>query len=175
MDLPRRGARPLAREGEQGSLSRWQVAFLRCALFWLIANGLAGLGMALKPSLTGVLSPTHAHLGTIGFFLSMVMGVAFWMLPRPGGIKQTRLEMLTFLSLQAGMVTRVVGEPWWRATGAALPYGLFAASGGLVFLAVLTFAFAMRKRIVTVEVIRARARPRKGAGGTNEGDAPGRS
>lgn len=130
---------------------------------WLIANGLAGLVMALWPAYIGVLQPTHAHLGTVGFFLSMVMGVAYWMLPRPGGIKQTRLEMVTFLCLQAGMLTRVVGEPWWRATGHALPYVLFAASGGLVFMAVLTFAFAMRKRMVTVDVIRALARSRKGA------------
>lgn len=129
---------------------------------WLIANGLAGLAMALWPGYTAVLEPTHAHLGTVGFFLSMVMGVAYWMLPRPGGIKQTRLEMATFLFLQAGMITRVVGEPWWRATGDGFAYGLFAASGGLVFAAVLTFAYAMSKRIVTVDVIRAKARPRKG-------------
>lgn len=131
-------------------------------MLWLIANGLAGLAMSIWPEYIGVLQPTHAHLGTVGFFLSMVMGVAYWMLPRPGGIKQPRLEMVTFLCLQAGMLARVVGEPWWRASGDALPYALFAASGGLIFMAVLTFAFAMRKRIVTVEVIRAMARPRKG-------------
>src|SRR5690606_33864207 len=121
--------------------------------------------MAIWPGSKAVWQPTHAHLGTVGFFLSMVMGVAYWMLPRPGGIKQTRLEMTTFLFLQAGMLLRVIGEPWWRAGGGQLPYALFAASGGLVFLAVLTFAFAMSKRIVTVDVIRARARPRKGAAG----------
>ena len=136
---------------------------------WLIANGVAGLVMALWPAYTAVLSPTHAHLGTVGFFLSMVMGVAYWMLPRPGGIKQTKLELTTLVFLQSGMVTRVVGEPWWRATGDPLPYALFAMSGGLVFAAVLTFAFAMRKRIVTVEVIRAMARPRKGS--ANQGSA----
>src|SRR5690606_41581458 len=91
-----------------------------------------------------------------------ILGVAYWMLPRPGGIKQTSLEMTTFLLLQAGMITRVAGEPWWRATGDPFAYGLFAASGGLVFAAVLTFAYAMSKRIVTVDVIRAKARPRKG-------------
>lgn len=130
---------------------------------WLIANGLAGLALALWPGYKAIWQPTHAHLGTVGFFLSMVMGVAYWMLPRPGGIKQTRLEMMTFIFLQAGMVLRVAGEPWWRATGEQLPYVLFAASGGLVFMAVLTFAFAMSKRIVTVDVIRAKARPRKGS------------
>ena len=45
--------------------------------------------MAVRPGLAGVLAPTHGHLGTVGFMLSMVMGVAFWMMPRPGGMRQT--------------------------------------------------------------------------------------
>ena len=141
-------------------MSRWQVAFLRCALVWLLANGALGIVVAIRPGLTGLLAPTHAHLGTIGFFLSMVMGVAFWMLPRPGGLRQPRLEAITFVLLQAGMVTRVVGEPWWRAGGSDLAHALFSASGGLVFGAVVTFALAMRQRIVTLDTLRSAAKPR---------------
>jgi hypothetical protein len=127
---------------------------------WLLANGALGILVALRPGLGGILAPTHAHLGMIGFFLSMVMGVAFWMLPRPGGLRQPRLEAITFLLLQAGMITRVVGEPWWRATGSVFAHGLFSVSGGLVFGAVVTFALAMRTRIVTLDTLRAAARPR---------------
>lgn len=141
-------------------MSRWQVAFLRCALLWLLANGALGIVVAIRPGLTGLLAPTHAHLGTIGFFLSMVMGVAYWMLPRPGGVRQPRLEAMTFLLLQAGMITRVVGEPWWRASGSEFAHVLFSVSGGLVFGAVVTFAVAMRRRIVTLDTLRAAARPR---------------
>src|SRR5690606_20797470 len=90
----------------------------------------------------------------------MVMGVAYWMLPRPGGIRQPRLEALTFLLLQAGMLTRVIGEPWWRATGSELAHALFSVSGGLVFGAVVAFAVAMRERVVSLETLRAAARPR---------------
>lgn len=141
-------------------MSRWQVGFLRCALLWLLANGAFGILVALRPGLTGILAPTHAHLGMIGFFLSMVMGVAYWMLPRPGGLRQPRLEAVTFLLLQAGMITRVVGEPWWRATGSTFAHGLFSVSGGLVFGAVIAFVLAMRTRIVTLDSLRAAARPR---------------
>lgn len=119
--------------------------------------------MAVWPHLAGALAPTHGHLGTVGFLLSMVMGVAYWMLPRPGGIKQARLEAVTFAFLQTGMIARVVGEPWWRLTGGALPHVLFSTSGALTFAAILTFALAMSRRVVTVEAIRAAARPRKGA------------
>lgn len=141
-------------------MSRWQVWFLRCALVWLLANGALGILVAIKPGLTGVVAPTHAHLGMIGFFLSMVMGVAYWMLPRPGGVRQPRLEAITFALLQSGMVTRVVGEPWWRATGSELAHALFSVSGALVFGAVITFALAMRTRIVTLDTLRAAAKPR---------------
>jgi hypothetical protein len=125
-----------------------------------VLAGLAGATMAVWPHLAGALAPTHGHLGTVGFLLSMVMGVAYWMLPRPGGIRQAGYEAVTFLFLQGGMVARVVGEPWWRLTGGALPHALFAASGGLTFVAVVTFALAMSRRVVTVEALRAAARPR---------------
>jgi len=141
-------------------MSRWQVAFLRCALFWLLANGALGIVVAMRPSLTGLFATTHAHLGTIGFFLSMVMGVAYWMLPRPGGIRQPRMEAITFLFLQAGMLARVIGEPWWRASGSGFAHALFSFSGALVFGAMITFALAMRTRIVSLDTLRAAANPR---------------
>jgi len=139
-----------------------------------VLAGLVGASLAVWPHLAGALAPTHGHLGTVGFFLSMVMGVAYWMLPRPGGIKQTGFEAVTFGFLQLGMLVRVVGEPWWRLTGEALPHALFSASGGLTFAAIVTFALAMSRRVVTVETIRAAARPR----GTRErppGHAAGRA
>ncbi|NLG08979.1 MAG: hypothetical protein GX560_06970 [Deinococcales bacterium] len=144
-------------------MSRWQVAFLRAALLWLVATGALGLWVTLSPGLSALVRPTHAHMGTIGFFLGMVMGVAFWMLPRPGGIRQTGLEAATFLLLQAGLVLRVAGEPWWRAGGGALPYALFVASGVCLLLAMLTFAYAMSKRVVTLAVVREKGLGRRRA------------
>jgi len=125
-----------------------------------VLAGLAGTAMAVRPGLAGVLAPTHGHLGTVGFMLSMVMGVAFWMMPRPGGMRQTGYEAVTFALLQSGMAARVVGEPWWRLTGDPMPHALFAVSGALTFAATVSFALAMSRRFVTVEAIRAAARPR---------------
>ncbi len=169
---PSSGARPLEpepsepRSNEEGraGVSRWQVAFLRTALFWLVSAGAIGVTVAARPGLTGAWAPTHAHMATVGFFLAMVMGVAFWMLPRPGGIRQTEWEAATFVLLQLGLVARVAGEPWWRATGNAFAHVLFVASGVLVLASMLTFAWAMRKRIVTLDTLRAKGvRKRKGA------------
>lgn len=134
-------------------MSFWQVAFLRAALFWLVATGALGVWVSFNPGMAALVRATHAHMGIIGFFLAMVMGVAFWMLPRPGGIRQKGFEGVTFLLLQAGLVMRVVGEPWWRSGGGQLPYVLFVASGILVLAAMLSFAIAMSRRVVTIKVI----------------------
>ena len=88
-------------------MSRWEVAFLRCALAWRVLAGLAGMAMAVWPHLAGAIAPTHGHLGLTGFMLSMVMGVAYWMLPRPGGVRQAGYEAVTFALLQSGMVFSV--------------------------------------------------------------------
>lgn len=151
-----------------------QVWFLRSALVWLVTTGALGVYVSFNPGQAALLAPTHAHVGTVGFFLSMVMGVAYWMLPRPGGLRQPRAELATLLFLQAGMLLRVVGEPWWRATGLVLPLVLFRVSGALVLLAMLTFAAAAWRRVVSIEALRAAARPRRGAGGgsTAEPDPP---
>lgn len=139
-------------------MSRYEAWLLRGAVLYLLATGAFGVLFTVRPGLTAAFGPTHAHLGLVGFFLSTVMGVAFWMLPRPGGIRQEGWEAACFYSLNAGMVLRAVSEPWWRLTGAALPHGLFVAAGGLSLTAVACFAWAMRRRIVTVEVLRAHSR-----------------
>lgn len=138
------------------------MAFLRAALFWLVATGVIGVYTSINPGFTGVISATHAHMGFLGFFLAMVMGVAYWMMPRPGGIRQTGLEAATFFLLQTGLVLRVVGEPWYRSGGGSVPHTIFVISGFIVLAAMLTFAYAMTKRVVTMKVVheKAKSRPR---------------
>lgn len=139
-------------------MSRYEAWLLRGAVVYLLATGALGVLFTVRPGLVAAFGPTHAHLGLVGFFLSTVMGVAFWMLPRPGGIRQEGWEAACFYTLNAGMLLRAASEPWWRMTGDALAHALFVAAGGLAFLAVACFAWAMRRRIVTVEVLRAHSR-----------------
>jgi len=144
-------------------VSRYEVGLLRGAVLYLLATAAFGVLFTLRPGLVGLFGPTHAHLGLVGFFLSTVMGVAFWMMPRPGGIRQEGWEAACFYLLNAGLVLRVVAEPWWRATLAAGPHDLFVISGALTLAAVVAFAWAMRRRIVTKDVVRARSRGRRDA------------
>lgn len=119
----------------------------------LLGAGLLGVLFFLFPALTPYFRVTHIHLGVIGFFLSMVMGVAYWMMPRPGGLRQEGLEAATFYLLNAGLVLRTLTEPWWRYTGNALPHGLSVLSGLLLFAAILTFTYAMQARVKTKELV----------------------
>ena len=134
-------------------MSRYEYLLVKGALVYLVLTGLLGVLFFLYPPLTSYFRVTHIHLGVIGFFLSMVMGVAYWMMPRPGQLRQERLEALTFYLLNAGLVLRVSSEPWWRYTGDTLPHSLAVASGFLLFAAILVFAYAMQARVKTKEMI----------------------
>ncbi len=142
-------------------MSRFEAYLLRGALVYLLLTGAFGVAFTMSPGLAAVFGPTHAHLGLVGFFLSTVMGVAFWMMPRPGGVRQEGWEAATFALLNVGLVLRLVGEPWLRLGGGGVARVLFVASGWIVLAAMLAFALAMSRRIVTVDVLRARSSRRR--------------
>lgn len=133
-------------------MSRFEAYLVRAALLYLLLTGLLGLAMLLWPQL-GVYRSSHFHLGFIGFFLMMVMGVAYWMMPRPGGLRQERLEAITFFLLNAGVLLRLLAEPWWRKTGLNSLFVLTLLAGLLQFLAMLVFVFAMWQRVKTKDYI----------------------
>ncbi|BCP67273.1 hypothetical protein [Thermus thermophilus] len=131
----------------------WHYLFVRAALFYLVYTALLGTLFYLFPSLVGPFRPSHVHAGLVGFFLQMVMGVAYWMMPRPGGLRQDRLEALTFFLLNAGLLLRLLLEPFYLMGWEGLRPWL-GLSGGLQLAATLVFAYAMTKRVVTADMLR---------------------
>jgi hypothetical protein len=134
-------------------MSRYEVLFVRMSLVYLVLTGLLGVLFTINPSLAVYFRVTHVHLGVIGFFLSLVMGVAYWLMPRPGGLRQEKLERLTFFTLNAGLLLRLVAEPWYRATSSASLKFLVVVSGLLLLAAMLIFAYAMQARVKTATEI----------------------
>ena len=134
-------------------MSRYEYLLVKTALLYLVLTGVFGVAFLFAPSLAAYFRVTHIHLGVIGFFLSMVMGVAYWMMPRPGQLKQEGMEALTFYLLNAGLVLRVVAEPWWRYSRDPLPHWLSIGSGLLLLAAIVSFAVAMQARVKTREMI----------------------
>lgn len=137
-------------------MSRYEAALIRAGLVYLVLTGLLGVSFFVSPRLIGYLRVTHVHAGLVGFFLSLVMGVAYWLMPRPGGLRQERLEAVTFYLLNLGLATRIVAEPFWRASGLESLRFVLIASGALQVGAILVFAFAMNQRVKTKEAILAR-------------------
>ena len=91
----------------------------------------------------------------------MVMGVAFWMMPRPGQVRQERLEGITYILLNAGLLLRLVIEPWMLNTGNEGLRPVLAASGLLQAGAVTVFAYAMSQRVFSKERLFQMAEERK--------------
>lgn len=134
-------------------MSRYQTLLIRAGLIYLLLAALLGVVFFIAPFATATLRATHVHLALVGFMLSMVMGVAYWLMPRPGGLQQERLEAVTFWLLNTGLPLRVILEPWWHTTGQQwLQVGL-VVSGLVQIGAIAVFVFAMNQRVVTKEAI----------------------
>jgi hypothetical protein len=131
-------------------LTRW---YLRAAMVHL--GGALVLGVLLQVSwargtfpFIAVLFPTLLHLLVVGWITQVIFGVAYWMFPRysaqrPRGSE--RLGWITFGSLNAGVLLRVVGEPR-HALGEATA-GVLVASALLQLLAGWTFVLNTWPRI----------------------------
>ncbi len=102
------------------SESRW---FVKVGLLYLIATFVAGsvrlIGEALGHPAPYIFGVEHAHLGTVGWLVNIVIGIALWLLPLnrqrfpstqgrypPGAI------LACFALLNGGLLARVVAEPW---------------------------------------------------------------
>ncbi|MBC5804346.1 MAG: hypothetical protein GIX03_15370 [Candidatus Eremiobacteraeota bacterium] len=102
--------------------ARW---FVKAGLCYLALTFVAGsVLLALEavgrpaPYLFGV---EHAHLGTVGWLLNTVIGIALWMLPlnrarfpRTQGRYPRRMVAACFTLLNGGLVLRLVAEPWYQ-------------------------------------------------------------
>ncbi|MCL6525684.1 MAG: hypothetical protein K6T57_02260 [Thermaceae bacterium] len=131
----------------------WEFLFIRTSLLYLAYTALSGTAFYLWPGLIPYFKTGHVHAGLMGFFLSMVMGVAYWMMPRPGRLRQDRLEAATYMALNTGLILRLVLEPWMLYGGNPV-LRLFLGGAGLLQLgAVGLFIYAMTRRVVTGEML----------------------
>lgn len=134
-------------------MSRYEALLIRAGLIYLVITGALGVAFFAAPWLAGAFRATHIHLGVLGFFLSMVMGVAYWMMPRPGGLRQERSEAWTFWLLNAGLVSRTIAEPWHRLGGPPWLREASIVAGVLLLAAIVLFAWAMWARVKTAKEI----------------------
>jgi hypothetical protein len=123
-------------------VTRWLV---RAAILYLVAALVLGIAMQLPlaarvPAL-GVLWPTYLHLLVVGWLSQLIFGVAYWMFPRYSAERPRGSEALGWVtvgSLNAGLLLRVVAEPWRAISGRGS--GVLVVAGVLQAVAALAFA-----------------------------------
>ncbi len=93
--------------------------FIKASLICLVAALLVG-GASLAraplglPAWVGLLQPVYYHLLMVGWVTQMIFGVAYWMFPKFTKTQPRRsipLGWVTFFTLNAGLLLRVIGEP----------------------------------------------------------------
>lgn len=113
-----RGQYLAAREGAIATVPTVSIWFIRAALVYLLAGFslgallLAGKGVALPAGLWRWL-PVHFELLLVGWFVQLVMGVAYWIFPRfglsPAARGREGLAWLAFILLNGGVCLAAAG------------------------------------------------------------------
>ena len=134
-------------------MSRYEALLIRAGLLYLVLTASFGFLFYIFPKLIPYFKISHVHAGILGFFLSTVMGVAFWMMPRPKQLRQERLEAITFYLLNTGLLLRLIFEPWWLYSREPVLKNMVILSAFLLLSAVVVFAIAMNARVLTAKKI----------------------
>jgi hypothetical protein len=123
--------------------------FIRAALIWFAlglvwAAAIMLIKVADRAELRHAFITAHTHMLLVGFFLNIVMGVAFWMFPRPADKRLNEpLAVVAYMLLNVGLALRV-GSEWAQEEYQGQVYGVILgtagvlqALGGLLFLGVI--------------------------------------
>lgn len=132
--------------------------FIRTAFAWFAtgfiwAAAITLIKVAGRPELRHAFITAHAHILLVGFFMNMVMGVAFWMFPRPPDRRMNEpLATAAYALLNIGLLMRVSFE-WAQEEYQYQIYGaLLGTSGVLQALGGLLFAFVIWPRVRAARV-----------------------
>jgi len=120
-------------------LTRWMV---RAGLAYLVLGALLSGIQAIPPaaarfSWLAAAAPATTHLWTIGWLTQLIFGVAYWLFPKhrrrpPRG--RDSVWWAGALLLNAGLLLRLIGEPWQAQGGAAPAEFLVVVSGAVIWL-----------------------------------------
>ncbi len=97
--------------------------FIKTALIYLVASLLIGALVLARAAFDlpselaaalAALTPVYFHLFMVGWVTQLIFGMLFWMLPRqskerPRG--DERLAWMAFVTINIGLLLRVIGEP----------------------------------------------------------------
>jgi hypothetical protein len=133
-------------------LTRW---FIKTALLYFVAALALGAAMQVRALVAalpplGVVWPGYVHLLTVGWVTQLIIGVAYWLFPRPDRSRPPPSEALgwaAYTSLNAGLLLRLAAEPAAALDPATPLRWLLPLSGLLQLGAACGFALLLWPRI----------------------------
>lgn len=129
--------------------------FIKAALISFLLGMLGGGVLLLYKAVTDQTVPPslviiHTHLLTVGFLVNMVIGVAYWMFPRPTAVPTRDVAAtVMFWSLNGGLVLRFLTEPFVDQSGGALLRLILGFSGVLQAAASIIFVAIIWRRVMS--------------------------
>ncbi len=129
--------------------------FLKTGVAFLAVGLAIGLWMLVRREVWGVYPgayPTsaHTHAILVGFVMSMILGVALWLFPRPAGDDRRyspRVAEVAYWLLTLGTAGRVLGELLRPFSDGLGPRGLVVACGAAQVAGIGIFFHTMWSRI----------------------------
>jgi hypothetical protein len=119
-----------------------KTALVYFVLALLLGILLAGQSAGLIHLPVQSLFPSYIHFLAVGWISQLIIGVVFWMFPKYTQNKPRRSEGLgwvTYITLNLGLLLRLVGEPLHATTNATWAGWLMAASALLLLIAGTAF------------------------------------
>ncbi|MGE5249745.1 MAG: hypothetical protein ACM3QS_05970 [Bacteroidota bacterium] len=121
-------------------LTRW---FVKAALVYLLLAVSAGIFVAWPggSALSG-LFPVYFHTLAFGWLTQLIFGIALWMFPKHSTARPRGHEWLgwvTLITLNAGLILRIIFEPLNSASPSAFSGWMLVAAALLQWLAGLAF------------------------------------
>ena len=134
------------------ALTRW---FIKTALLCFVSALLLGAAMqsravtAAFPALA-VAWPGYIHLLMVGWITGLIMGVAFWLFPRPDRNRTAPPEQLgwtAYACLYTGLLLRLLAEPATAVDPASALRWVLPVSGLLQLAAAVAFVLLIWPRV----------------------------
>jgi heme/copper-type cytochrome/quinol oxidase subunit 1 len=127
--------------------------FIKTSLLFLLAGTVMGALLQVRgafgPGASFNVETVHIHIMAIGFVLMLIMGVAYWMFPRPSGetprqAARDPLAWTSYFLLAPGLVLRVLG---YLVLPASVKTPVLLLSAALQAGGIFCFIFAIWKRV----------------------------
>jgi hypothetical protein len=129
------------------ALTRW---FVKASLIALVLGLVAGVWQQIPGAAIAGLFPVTLHLLTFGWLTQLIFGIALWMFPVYSKEQPRGPEWLgwgIFVSLNLGLLLRVVFEPLQGLAPSAIGGWMLVLAALLQWLAGLGFIAAIWPRV----------------------------